>query len=173
MKQSKIILLSVVFWLMSFQAYSQPELVINLKSGNNSTHILNSVRSLTFSGNDMTIQKEDGTSIPFAINTINNLRVVNNSEITGIEEIDNLTESKVYPNPVTDLLTISYQLNFDELVTIDLYDLSGEIVLSHTESGVSGNNVSSLPLANTIKNGIYVLKIRTKNVIKTIKVIKY
>ena len=121
----------------------------------------------------MTIQKEDGTSIPFAINTINNLRVVNNSEITGIEGIDNLTESKVYPNPVTDLLTISYQLNFDELVTIDLYNLSGENVLSHTESGVSGNNVTSLPLANTIKNGIYVLKIRTKNVIKTIKVIKY
>lgn len=58
----------------------------------------------------------------------------------------------VYPNPATDLLTIS-GLNYDENAKISIVDLNGKVMLSKNAFGQTSMDISSL------KPGLYLLRV--------------
>lgn len=88
---------------------------------------------------------------------------VNVEEFMNVSDLDNSTVS-VYPNPVKDILTISSDV---EVQNVFIYDLSGKQVYSE---GVN-NKHTQLNLSH-LATGIYVLKAETKEVVKTFKIVK-
>jgi hypothetical protein len=75
--------------------------------------------------------------------------------------VDNL---EVYPNPVKDILNVSY---FDDITNVQIYNLLGQQVFSKTiNASQSKIDVTALP------KGTYMVKVAAADKIKTVKVIK-
>lgn len=75
--------------------------------------------------------------------------------VTAIEEERYLVDAKVFPNPVSDVLTISIKTPAKK---IQLYDLSGRIVYEE----LSGNQTTLKINCNSFIEGMYVLRIDEK-----------
>ncbi len=65
---------------------------------------------------------------------------------------------KVYPNPVKNYLHRSIPNNEDEISVISLYPLNGTLV--HKQSSTNSKITIS---TNDIQEGLYILRIKTKN----------
>lgn len=85
-------------------------------------------------------------------------------EVTSVLSTDefNLSEFKVYPNPVKDVLNI--QTNNIDITSVTIYDILGKQILS-------SNNTNSVDVSN-LKNGMYLVKITANNTSITKKIIK-
>ena len=79
----------------------------------------------------------------------------------------------VYPNPVNDILTVTYEAKETiNNITFDLMDMNGRIVKSlGTQSGVSGINQGKINIAD-LNKGIYLLSIKADNSIITKRIVK-
>jgi hypothetical protein len=66
----------------------------------------------------------------------------------------------IFPNPVKDRMFVSYNVAETENVTIDLYNLNGQIVQSLlNERNSSGNHNETLNLNNNINKGLYIVRV--------------
>lgn len=92
----------------------------------------------------------------------------------GIKELSlKNSDIKISPNPITDNFTITFNQNYNELFTIDLFDVSGRKIKTFINNeSLSKQNSIQLKLDN-INQGIYFLKITgnyntniTKKIIK-------
>ncbi len=94
-----------------------------------------------------------------------------NQTITLIETIEQEKGINVYPNPVTQILTV--QINRDNLfdISIELYDIVGKKIIVKNNINT---NIIKLDL-NQITNGTYILKIfeKNKNTIAVYKIQKF
>jgi len=80
----------------------------------------------------------------------------------------------IYPNPLQDNATLQYTLTNDELISINLYDMSGKVVQSiiKSERRLRGLNEEIFSLDASIPTGSYVLVISNGVGSSNIKVIK-
>ncbi len=81
----------------------------------------------------------------------------------GVEE-NIITDFEVYPNPVTERLTIRAK---DIIDRVEIFDMSGKLVLNTQ----GGNNTSILYMQN-YQTGIYLVKVYSLDKSKTITVVK-
>lgn len=75
----------------------------------------------------------------------------------------------VYPNPVKNNLSINFNFNISDELSIIMYDLIGNKILQTNEIPI--NNTISLYTEN-IPKGFYLLKVQTNNSSNTIKLLK-
>lgn len=82
--------------------------------------------------------------------------------ITGLQGIEegSETEFSIYPNPAKDFVTVSSD---DAIYQIDVIDLQGRVLASHTSS--------TIPVAN-LAQGTYLLRITTGNGVSIRKIVK-
>jgi PKD repeat protein len=80
---------------------------------------------------------------------------------------------RIYPSYLTETLQINYQLKNKELVSIDLYDISGKLVrnITHTEQNAGTHNTQISQLSNLV-SGVYLVRIQTPTFSYTQKVVK-
>ena len=86
---------------------------------------------------------------------------VNSTETASIDNIQKELNVSVYPNPTTSNTIVSINSNSNQVVTIQVLDLSGKIVLNNSTMLSIGNQKVNLDL-NSISKGIYLVKISTK-----------
>ncbi|AZA82496.1 hypothetical protein C1637_08120 [Chryseobacterium lactis] len=104
----------------------------------------------------------------FNINPVN-FRI--NKEVLGVNEVkENKEIFVVYPNPSKGLLNIKFA-NTSEAYDINIYDVSGKLVLSKLNNKATHNNVEAFNLTQLIK-GDYLIKVKTKTIERTFKWIK-
>jgi Secretion system C-terminal sorting domain len=79
---------------------------------------------------------------------------------TGTTDVNsNISQVKVYPNPTSDALTVSVQLQEKDKTTIALYDVAGHLLLE--DKTVDNQNFTKqYPLSN-LPSGMYILKVTT------------
>lgn len=145
--------------------------IINVKesSGTKTTYSLNSIRKMTFSGGNVTVQKTDNSTVVYALNGLRYLNFSDNS--TGIFENQTFsgnTDLHTYPNPVSDFLNI----NLEDIAgegTISILSLEGKVMQTQKTRGASivTLNLSELP------RGIYLCRYSNEREIKTVKIIKH
>ncbi len=85
-----------------------------------------------------------------------------------------LNNVKVYPNPVSDLLNLTYRVNKDANVTIKIMDVLGnEIATLLSERIAAGEQTSSFNIASRLNSGFYFVRFNVGNetVIKRISVL--
>ena len=83
--------------------------------------------------------------------------------ISGSRAIDGdkiLNNVKVYPNPVSDQLNLSYFLNKDSNVTIKIMDVLGnEVTTLFTERLLAGTQANSFNIASRLNSGFYFIRV--------------
>jgi len=97
---------------------------------------------------------------------IPNLQLALNNALSLGDPQENNFDIKIYPNPVSNVLNIAVPSNENKLVGI-LYNVLGKKVL---EIDIDINN-SQFDLS-LLSRGLYLLKIESKSVIKTFKIVK-
>jgi hypothetical protein len=88
----------------------------------------------------------------------------------GIIEKSSLSELKIFPNPVHDLINISFLCTRASIMEITLTSLQGQPLAARRVICMSGRNQFSLPVSN-VRSGIYVLRLQNEAVSETYKVI--
>jgi len=78
-------------------------------------------------------------------------------------------DAKVFPSPVQDQLTISYQANTNKALTMSITDVTGRVVINKSVNAVKGNNEFYLDLAN-LPTGTYMTRLSsgTENISQVI-----
>ncbi len=91
-------------------------------------------------------------------------------ENTGIEDMaSGITESKIYPNPATNVLNVFVNSTIDQDVTFQVTDIMGK-VLTTEQQRVNGEYTHTLNVANLAK-GMYMMNIQTEKGKSTYKFI--
>lgn len=79
----------------------------------------------------------------------------------------------VYPNPLSDQLNIRLYSTTNGPVKTELYNSIGELISSSTESLISGaNQVIQIPLNAALADGVYFLKVSTKELSSSLSLVK-
>jgi hypothetical protein len=89
-------------------------------------------------------------------------------------DIPTIDDVLIYPNPVQDMETLEYTLKQGETLTIELYDISGQLIkvfVSQSKRG-KGTHIESLQFDANMIPGIYFLRVSTRNGSLCIKIIK-
>ena len=158
MKLLKITLL--VFFLSTLIAHGQNKLVIHEKGGSVQSFALSAIKKLTFAEDNMFIERKQASTVSIFMDNISYMDFqpyVNISE----NQIENIS---IYPNPVTNNLTVKNNETIDYLA---IFDLQGKIYLEISPKTETVNiDMSSFAA------GIYFLRIVSHNKISTRKVIK-
>ena len=113
---------------------------------------------------DYTIEV-DGGKKTLTLTNSDGLQAIYSDEILAIGD-DKLVEVGVYPNPVIDILTLSYPNN--EILSIHIYNLEGKQIISFESSHQENIEIS----LENLDSGIYFLKIDTDVGLVTKKIIK-
>ncbi|MBS1529896.1 MAG: T9SS type A sorting domain-containing protein [Bacteroidetes bacterium] len=85
-----------------------------------------------------------------------------------------LEDVQVFPNPITDQVSVKYQLSHSAVVTVKVMDVLGNDVITLVQARVeSGEQNFSYPLANKLQRGFYFIRVVAGNesVIKRISVL--
>ena len=83
--------------------------------------------------------------------------------VLGVNDFD-LSNLKYYPNPVNDLLTITYT---DVITNVEVFDLNGRMVIKRNFD----NQTVQLDFSN-LSSGTYMLNIKTKENSQFVKIVK-
>ncbi|WP_114820759.1 reprolysin-like metallopeptidase [Chryseobacterium sp. KLBC 52] len=76
----------------------------------------------------------------------------------------------VYPNPSKGLLNVKFT-NSNEVYDITVYDVSGKLVFTQADNKLNHNKTGTFDLSHLVQ-GDYLIKVKSKNLEKTIKWIK-
>ncbi len=88
----------------------------------------------------------------------------------GVEELTNEMNFNVYPNPTTGVFTLDLTTSSDIKGVLYITSIDGKVVLNDV---IEGNGLISKSInISDLANGIYYLKLETKDAIKTYKVLK-
>jgi hypothetical protein len=79
---------------------------------------------------------------------------------------------KIIGNPVIDKITFSYTSPSMQPVSINVYEMSGKMVMNKKVNMYEGNNIVSLPLSATFTSGMYVVEVVNGTDLQTAKFIK-
>jgi len=85
-----------------------------------------------------------------------------------------LEDVQVFPNPITDQVSVKYQLSHSAVVTVKVMDVLGNDLITLVQARVeSGEQNFSYPLANKLQRGFYFIRVVAGNesVIKRISVL--
>ena len=94
--------------------------------------------------------------------TVNNCRLAN-GEVS-------VMQLSAYPNPAQNNLTVSFSSDVNEMYSIQMFDMTGRIVLDETNASNVGINKQELNLQN-ISNGLYNLVVSRGTVIERLRVV--
>ena len=168
MRHKRLKLSSVLMLGLGLTGLQAQTMYVKEKSGTQTAYTLSSLRKMTFSGGNATVQKTDNSTGVYALS---GLRYMNFTDLTTgiIEPTAQLGHSNLitYPNPVTDMLNIDLTGLTGE-GTISILTLEGKVIQTQN---INGSSLVTLNL-NHLSQGIYLCRYSTAAEIKTIKIIK-
>lgn len=94
-----------------------------------------------------------------------------NVKILGLENGKSVEIVKFFPNPVSDMLNINLNSIEDQNVTLEIVDFTGKTMYSLSQELTTGDTKIELNTESLI-NGIYLLKIQTKEGVISRKIVK-
>ncbi|MDB5229183.1 MAG: hypothetical protein JWN78_3376 [Bacteroidota bacterium] len=124
MKNIKSLFFSILFF--GILNASAENIYFNFKDGTQGVYPVSEVRSITFTGSTMHLNKRDGSVISWDVNDIGhynyNLATILQPVLSKNPEI------KIYPNPSNRSVTINYTLTDPVKVVFEIWDISGNRV---------------------------------------------
>ncbi len=153
MKHKKLktcVLLLLGLGLQATQA--QIALFIKQKVGSTSSFNLSTLKSLTFDGSNVTVNKKDASTSSFARSNVHYMNFGVNTDIAPINGEKN-SKLTLFPNPVEDVLNIAYTNENAQNIQIEIVGIDGRVLLrSKLHNTISTISVATLP------KGLYLLR---------------
>ena len=149
-----------MFSLSTLVAHGQNNLYIHEKSGSTQSFALSGIKKLTFSGDNISIERKGASTVSVSIGNI---------AYMGFKSPVNIFERpteylSIYPNPVTNNLTVA---NSGLIEDLKIFDIQGKIYLNIAPKSETVNiDMSSFAA------GVYFLRLVSNGKISTSKVIK-
>lgn len=103
--------------------------------------------------------------------SVNSIKTISSLAHDSQKPLDNV---KIFPNPVSNLINLSYTLNKEYVVTIKVLDVLGNEVLTLLSQKVSaGDQTNSFNLGSKINSGLYFVRVAagSESVIKRISIL--
>ena len=150
----------LLFFLSTLVAHAQNKLFIHEKGGATQSFALSDIKKLTFSEDNMFIARNGANTVSLLIDNISYIDFQYTVNILE-RETENFS---IYPNPVTNNLTVEHSEAIDDL---KIFDLQGKMYL-HISPKKETVNIDMTSFAT----GIYFLRIMSNDRISTSKVIK-
>lgn len=92
---------------------------------------------------------------------------------TGLSQVANSAQLKIFPNPFNETITVSYVLDRNEEVNISLEDVLGREITSIKKPGTAGLHKEQVDLQGfSLTKGIYFLKLKAGNRVYCVKLLK-
>jgi hypothetical protein len=149
---------------------AQTKLYIYDNSGMSFSHVLSDIRKLTFSAVSLRVFEYNGNYGDYSLANTHYLSFTEMPDALP----DELTESEstsLYPNPVTNELTISFTLAGAMNVHVDIMDMQGRILIHQTVEGNGGTNLSVMKVTE-LSGGMYLCRVQSRNSLECIKFLK-
>jgi hypothetical protein len=134
-----------------------------ITAGQGTTNV--TVDYLGSSSGDMRVRAENSCGFgPTSIKaiTVNSCRLANGE--TSVMEL------AAYPNPAKDNLTVSFSAQSNETYTIEMFDMTGRLVISQSNMSTIGVNKQEINLQN-ISTGLYNLVVKRGTVTERLRVV--
>ena len=78
---------------------------------------------------------------------------------------------QIYPNPAGNTATISFDLKSNSAVTLAVYALDGKLIANRVYENLSGANAIPMDISG-FANGVYFVRLTTKDASSTLRLIK-
>lgn len=150
---------------------AQNKLYLHAKNGTKTSFLLNDIRKLTFPSRTITVYENDGTTQLFPFIELRQARFtefVSGSNKMDMAESTNMT---LFPNPVSNDLTLRLVSSFNATVEIRIVDIQGKTVSIRNERIVPGNNQITMQLSD-LPQGLYICRVNNGKSIETRKFLK-
>jgi len=160
MKSKLLKMMLLMFCFSTLIAYGQNKLFVHEKGGSTQSFALSAIKKLTFTEYNMFIERKEASAVSFLIQNI---------ACMGFQSPVNILERQtenfsIYPNPITNILTVKNSETIDEL---KIFDMQGKMYLHISPK----NEIVNIDMSS-FAAGIYFLRIVSNNKISTSKVIK-
>ena len=157
---TKILMLGA-FLLVGTLSFAQ-SIYFNYTDGTNASYNLQDVRKVTFTADVMNLHLWDGTVFSWNVSAIGHNEY---SETSGFEELLNLSNTldvRIFPNPTSTNLNVQFKLLKEDLITLSLFDVNGNLVIEKNLGKLAtGNHQETLDLLK-VPQGNYVCRIEGK-----------
>jgi len=163
----RIKLIAIILLGLGLTKMHAQTMYVKEKNGTQTVHTLSNIKSLTFSDENIKVQKTDNS---IAVYALSELRYLNFEDITlGLEEQIELINTPLitYPNPLVDVLNIELTGHLGE-GTISILTFEGKVLHEEKTAGAKTItiNLSQLP------RGIYLCQYANEKEIKTVTILK-
>lgn len=91
--------------------------------------------------------------------------------VVSVDENVSLQQFDIYPNPANDEVRITYSLNETSEVTIELHNVTGELIQSYKENQSAGKNTYLVKDLKNLSKGIYFVKVIVDGVVSARKLV--
>jgi len=169
MRHKRLKLIAVLLSVIGLTGLQAQTMYVKEMSGTQTSFPLSNIRKMTFSKENITVQKTDNTIGAFALNE---LKFISFKNIVSAFDEQHLKEANPnlisYPNPVTELLNIDLTGKDYEDGMISILTIEGKVVqkLHELKSDIVTLNLSHLP------EGIYLCRYNNQTEVTTLKIIK-
>jgi hypothetical protein len=167
MKQKilKIQFVLAMLMLSSYLTLAQNQLIVTLTNGQTDAFNVSDIRSVKFVNNTMNLMENNGSISSWNIDNISQYAF---SDANSIVPTTGSTSDQVriFPNPVSDNLSLEYWSSKTGKISIELLDLNGKVVRSVFEGSHQGKQ--TYIWTKDLPGGYFLCRIisESKNIIK-------
>jgi len=170
MKKRKLFWTSVGLLIFGYASLHSQSITINEKGGTKTSYKLKEIRKITFSDNDLIINKKIGTLQ--TITSANFLFAEFQDISTGVSAVKKESGTLIsYPNPTSKLLTVEIPATHSANVEISLLSLEGKVLYNTKIMNAVDKKSIMIDMAK-FANGIYLCKVQSGGIINTKKIVK-
>lgn len=151
-----LFLFSFLFFLSKFCLSQNESLSVVDNQGGQSSYMLSQVRKMSYSGDFLNIEMNDGVLISWYLTDVRGLSFLNTYQQEElINQFFHDFDFKIFPNPASAYFQCSINLPDDKKATISLVSMDGRLLRLFSERLISkGQTDFTFPL-NDISSGIY------------------
>lgn len=167
MKKKILKLVLLIALSGNFLHLSGQSTCILLTNGTQECHAINAISTIRVLNGNLTIQFSQQTNTSYPLNEIRKM-IFTTGTINQVRQ-SQPSPMRIYPNPVSDILTIEIPEQTRGNGTIEIYSMEGRLVQSFRTTMVNSTtqiNVSRL------SQGVYICRIRNGNQTSSIQFVK-
>ena len=158
MKKKKLKMVLLILLSSNFLSLLGQTTCLYLTNGTEECHTITSISTIKFENGNIDIQFSDQNDISYPLQEIRKMTFRSDTILQMLPFQTN--RLRIYPNPVSDILTIETPEQFRGLGFIEIYSMDGRNIQTFRSTQVNATtqiNVSSL------SQGVYICRIRNGN----------
>ena len=148
-----------ILMLTSYIAQAQNQLTVTLTNGQTDAFNVSDIRSIKFINNTMNITENNGSQSSWSIDDISEYSFIVANSIAQTTGSTN-DQLRIFPNPVSDKLSMEYWSPKESKISIELLDLNGKLVRSIFDGMHQGKQTYTW--TKDLPSGIYICRIISK-----------